>query len=148
MKYIPKNSEERREEAFQYLVKKYYESKMREEESRKRLESYGRFRRWIYKRTKNFKIAGMIVKEIVIKPVGLALMVVSGWFSSVLTIFISPKVIEFIDSIVPSPYNQVVGVVAMFPIGFSPIIIAVVSYAYYVNREIKKRLKEDYGIEI
>lgn len=142
-----KDTEKRREEAMKYLVKKYYESKIREEEFRKKLESYGRLRRWISRRSSNLKIAGMIVKEIIVKPVGMTIAIMSVAFSLILAASTSPKIVEFIDRIVPFPCNVVIGVIVTFPIGFSPAIIAIVSYTYYINKEIKKRLKEDYGIE-
>ena len=113
----------RREEALDYLVTKYYESKISEEELRKRLESYGRVKRWFYRRSMDLKDVGMIVKESVVKPVGIAIMSMSGFFSLILAISTAPKIIRFIDSVVPFPYNVVIGLVVTFPIGFSPMII-------------------------
>jgi len=142
-----KNVEKRREEAMEYLVKKYYESKIHEEELRKKFESYSRIRRWIYKRGMNLKDAGMIFKEIIVRPFGLIIASGSGLFSWYLALRTAPNIHRFIDSIVPSPWNSVIGLITV-PIGWSPLIIAEGLYVYYTQREIRKRLKEDYGIEI
>lgn len=139
--------EERRKEAMEYWVKEYYESKMREEKLRKKLESYGKVRRWAYKRIRNLKVDGMIVKETVVKPLGMTIAAMSGFFSLILAASTAPKIVKFIHSVVPFPYNVVIDVIVTFPIGFSPGIIAEGLYVYYVKKEIKKRLKKDYRIE-
>lgn len=146
--HIPKTSEKRREEAMGYLVKKYYESKMREEEFRKKLESYGRVRRWVYERSRNLQDAGMIVKETVGRPLFWASVALSGWVYMTIVPQITPKIMKFVDSVVPPPYNGPINVVLCFPVGFSFLVVPPAIYAYKVKRELKKRLREDYGIEI
>lgn len=140
--------EKRRKEAMEYLVKKYHESKKREEELKRKLESYSRVRLWMYERSMNLKDACMMFKELVVKPVGITIAVLSGFPSLILAASISPKITQLIDNAFPFPYNEVINIFVCFPIGFALPMIAEVSYAYYVNKEAKKRLKEDYGIEI
>jgi len=133
--------EGRRKKALDYLVEKFYESKMREEEHRRKLESYGRVRGWFYKRSRNLRDAGMIFKEVILKPVGMALGVSSSVLSYLLAVSTAPKIHRFTN-------NVVVGGIITFSIAFCPIIIAESLYAHYVSKEVKKRLREEYGIEV
>lgn len=139
--------EGRRQEALEYLVKNYYESKIHEQKLRKKLESYGRLRRWVYRRSSELRVTGMIFKQVIIKPVGIALCFISGWLTPILAFSVTPGIVRFIDSIVPVPYNAVVDIIVTFPIPFSPLVIAWGLYIHHLKKVIEKRLKEDYGIE-
>ncbi len=139
--------EERRKEALGYLVEKYFESKRREEEFRKKLESYGRVRRWMYERSMQLKDAGMIVREGVVKPFIITTIALSGFFSICLGTTVGPQITKFIETYFPFPFNYMLEVLIIFPIGFSPVILGIV-LNYYVEKRKVKRMLENYGIEI
>lgn len=143
----PEIIEERREKALGYLVEKYFESKRHEEEIRRKLESYGRVRRWVYKRSVQLKDAGMIVREVLVKPAVITLMAFSVFFSILLGMTIAPQIVKFTAVYIPNPFKYVVDVLILFPIGFSPGILGIV-LNYYVEKEKLKRTLKNYGIEI
>jgi hypothetical protein len=145
--YAPKTMEERREKALNYLVEKYFESKKREEELQKKLERYGRVRRWIYKRSITLKNVGTFVKETVVKPVIIYTLACSSVFSMYLGMTIGSQIIKFIESYVPPPFSFVLEVLFLFPIGFSPSILSIV-LNYYLEKKKLKRMLEEYGIKI
>ena len=142
-----KTMEECRKEALDYLVKEYHESIKREEELRKKLEGYGRLRRWIYRKSMDLKVRGMVLKEVVIKPVGVTLVFMSGLFSWYLATATAPKIHKFIDNLVPPPLNKIVSLTTL-PIGWTPVIILGGYYLYVTEKEINTRLKEDYGLKV
>lgn len=140
---MPKDLEKRREDALEYLVRKFYESKMREA----KLKSYGIVRRRIYKIGRGLRDAGMIFREAIVKPVGIATFVISCFLTLELAVLVSPKIVKFIDSLVPFPYNVIINIIVTLPIPFSPLIIGEGLYLYHIKKELEKRLKEEYGIE-
>jgi len=142
----PEIIEERREKALGYLVEKYLESKRHEEEIRRKLESYGRVRRWVYKRSVQSKDAGMIVREVLVKPVVITLMAFSVFFSILLGMAIGPQIVKFTEVYIPHPFKYVVDVLILFPIGFSPGIISVI-LNYDIEKKKLKRILEDHGIK-
>jgi hypothetical protein len=141
----PRTMEERRQDALKYLVEKHFEWKRREEEYRKKLESYGRIRRWVYKRTISLKDAGMIFKETIVKPSIMVIMICSGALSIWLGTTVGQPVINFTRYYVPSPFNYVLDVLILFPVGFSPGITSVILTYYIEKRKVEKLLK-DYGV--
>lgn len=142
----PEAIEERREEALDYLLETYFESKKREEEWIKKLESYGKVRRWFYKRGMNLKYAGIIVKETVVKPVIIYTIVCSTFFSILLGSAIGPQIAKFTAIYIPHPFGYVLDVLILFPIGFSPGMISVI-LNYHIEKKKLKRILEDHGIE-
>jgi len=140
-----KTIEERRQEALKYLVEKHLEQKRHEEEYRKKLESYGKIRRWVYKRIVSLKDVGMIIKETIVKPSIMLIMVCSGFFSIWLGTIIGQQVMGFTRYYLSSPINYVFDVLILFPIGFSPGIISI-TLTYYVEKRKLKKLLEDYGV--
>jgi hypothetical protein len=142
-----KTMEERRQEALKYLVEKHFEWKKREEDHRKKLESYGKIRRWIYKRSISLKDAGMIIKESIVKPFIMVLLIGSGAFSMWLGTMIGQQITKFTQYYVPSPFNYVLDLFILFPLGFSPCIIGVI-LSYYIEKRKMKKLLEDYGVTI
>jgi hypothetical protein len=141
----PKTMEERRQEALEYIVKKHFEWKRREEEYRKKLESYGKIRRWAYKRIIGLRDAGMIIKEVIVKPFIMTIMICSCVFSMLLGMTIGQQFSSFTRYYILSPFNYVIDVLVLFPLGFSPGIISII-LTYYVEKRKIKRLLEDYGI--
>jgi hypothetical protein len=141
----PKTSEERRQEALKYLVEKHFERKRREEEYRKKLESYGRIRRWVYTRSMSVKDAFMVFQEVIVKPAIMTIMICSTLFSIWLGTTVGQQFTKFTIHYIPSPFNYVLDVLVLFPLGFSPGIASVI-LTYYVEKRKIKRLLEDYGV--
>lgn len=145
--FSPLTIEKRRREALGYLVEKYFEGKKREEEYLKKLESYGRFRRWLYKRAVSLKYVGIVVKELVVKPSILTMLICSTYFSVWLGTTLGPKVAEFSAMHISHPSKYVLDVLILFPIGFSPAILSIV-LSYHMEKKKLKRILENYGIRI
>ena len=143
----PLTIEKRRKEALGYLVEKYFEGKKREEEYLKKLESYGRFRRWLYKRAVSLKHVGMVVKELMVKPSIITMLICSTYFSVWLGTTLGPKVAEFTAMHISHPSKYVLDVLILFPIGFSPAILSIV-LNYHMEKKKLKRALENYGIRI
>jgi hypothetical protein len=141
----PKTSEERRQEALEYLVEKHFEWKRREEEYRKKLERYGRIRRWIYTRSMSAKSVFVIIREVIVKPSIMTVMICSGFFSIWLGTTVGQQFSKFTLYHTPSPFNYVLDVLVLFPLGFSPGLISIV-LTYYVEKRKIKKLLEDYGV--
>jgi hypothetical protein len=142
----PEAIEERREEALHYLVETYFELKKREEEYIKKLENYGKIRRWFYRRGMNLKYAGVIVKETMVKPAIIYAIICSTLFSILLGTAIGPQIAKFTAIYIPHPFGYVLDVLILFPIGFSPGIISVI-LNYHIEKKKLKRILEDHGIE-
>jgi len=145
--YKPKTIEERREKTLDYLVKKYSELKKREEEYIKKLESYGKIKRWAYKRSRNLKNACIFAKESIVKPSMIFAMTYSTALSMYLGIRTGSQIAKLTSRYIPLPFNYVLDVLILFPIGFSPGILSII-LGYYLEKERLKRMLEDYGVEI
>jgi len=145
--YKSKTIEERREGALNYLVKKYFELKKREEEYIKKLQSYGRVRRWVYKRSRSLKNAYMFVKESIVEPSIIFAMTYSTALSMYLGIRTGPQIVEFTKGHVPLPFGYVLDVLILFPIGFSPGILSIV-LNYYMEKKRLRRILENYAVKI
>jgi hypothetical protein len=143
----PEAIEERRKEAMRYLLKDYFESKKRREDYMRKLESYGKIRRWFYKRSKSLIYAGMFIKEVIAKPVIIFALACSSAFSMWLGMTVGPIVMRFTETYIISPFDYVLNVVVLFPVGFSPAIISIV-LSYFQEKKKSKRLLETYGIRI
>ena len=136
---------ERREEALDYLVKNYFEEKKREEEYKKKLESYGTVRRWIYKKRIDLRNIFGFVTIVIIKPSILALMTYSTILSLYLGTRIGLQIGDFTMKHIPQPFNYIFDVLILFPIGFSPGILSII-LTYYVEKKRVKRLSQEYGM--
>ena len=145
--FSPLTIEKRRSEALDYLVEEYFEGKKREEEYLKKLESYGRVRRWLYKRAVSLKYVGMVVKELMVKPSILTTLIFSTYFSVWLGTTLGPKVSDFTAMYISHPSKYVLDVLILFPIGFSPAILSIV-LNYHMEKKKLKRTLENYGIRI
>lgn len=143
----PEAIEERRKEAMRFLLKEYFKSKRRQEEYMRKLAGYGKIKRWFYKRSRSLIFAGIFLKEAVAKPAILFAFACSGAFSMWLGITVGPMVIKFTEMHIISPFNYVLNVLVLFPIGFSPVIISIV-VGYFQEKKKLKRLLENYGIRI
>lgn len=140
--------EKRRKKALDDLVKKYLESKKREEALRRKLESYGFIRRWIYKRRAGLKQTFRFLKEAVVKPFFVIAFAFSGWITAMLATSVMPIVGPIIEVSVPLPFNYVLVFLLATCIVFSPFIISLEIYRYFQVKREKKMLREEYGIEI
>jgi hypothetical protein len=140
-----KSMEERRQEALKYLVEKHFEWKRREEEYRRKLESYGKVGGWVYKRIMGLKYSVMIFSEIIVKPFIMTVLICSSIFSLLLGMTVGLQFSEFTRHLVMSPFNDVLNVLVLFPLGFSPSILSII-LTYYVEKRKVKRLLEDYGV--
>jgi hypothetical protein len=136
---------ERREEALDYLVKNYFEEKKREEEYKKKLESYGIVRRWIYKKRIELRNIFAFVTIVIIKPSILALMTYSTILSIYLGTRIGLQITDFTMKYIPLPFNYILDVLILFPIGFSPGILSII-LTYHVEKKRVKRLSQEYGM--
>jgi len=145
-RYKPKTIEERKEEAVDYLVEKYLGSKKREEEYRRKLKSYGKFRRWVFHRIMNLRNACMFVLETFVKPYILFAMAYSTYLSIWFGTKLGPNITKFTQTCVPMPFNHVLDVFILFPIGFSPGILSII-LGYYVEKKKLKKILEDYGVK-
>jgi len=141
----PEAFEKRRKEAIDYLLKEYLETRKRREELQRKLKNYGPVKRWLYMRTMNLKTAGMILKETILKPVILCTAVCSGALSIWLGTVLQPLIMGSIDKYVAFPFNYILNVMILFPIGFSPAIISIV-LSYFQEKKKVKRMLENYGI--
>lgn len=143
-----KTWEERRAKAISFLINTWIDSKRREEEYRKRMGSYGVFRRWLYRRAKNLKNVGMVVKEIILKPIAMFLATSSGGISLYVGTRFGSDFIKFVEHYIPPPYGVILYVPSLFCIGFlPPLIIPSILLYYTVKKEVKARLQE-YGVEM
>lgn len=145
--FISENAEERREEAVTYIVEKYFELKKHEEDYIKKLESYSPVRRWIFERSRNIRTAGSIFKETIAKPVIITMMMFSVFLSILLAIMIGREITWFTQMYLPAPFNYVLDVMILFPIGFSPGVISIVLNYYREKKKLLNLLKS-YGLEI
>jgi hypothetical protein len=142
-----KTVEESREEAVGYIVEKYFEVKKREEDYTKKLESYGTVHRWVFERASNLKTAGMVLKEAIVKPAIITALMGSVIFSILLAMIIGPQITGFTQTYLPSPFNCILDVLILFPIGFSPGIISIVLNYFREKRKLLNLLRS-YGVEI
>ena len=145
---VPKTPEERRKEAMDYLVEKYYEGKEREEKRRIKLESMGRFERLLYEGSEWTKGKLFSFKELVVKPVGLtAAILFSTYGVTLLATGTMYKITEEINRYVPYPLNYPATFFVANAIIFSPFII---SFGLYARREKKreKQMLKEYGIKV
>ncbi|MDH5481625.1 MAG: hypothetical protein OEY22_01910 [Candidatus Bathyarchaeota archaeon] len=140
-----KTVEERREEAVTFIIEKYFDLKKREEDYLRKLESYGRFRRWIFEKSRSLRTAGMIFKETVVKPSIIVMMVFSCFFSIWLGTVVGQPTTKFTQTYVPFPFNYALDVLILFPIGFAPGILSIV-LSYYWEKKKLLRLFQDYGV--
>lgn len=141
-KYIPEAFEARRAEALKYLVEKFIESKVREEELRRKMESYGKLRLWAYKLGIKLKTIGFVVKEIVLKPVAIAVAAISILISTIIAIIIRPLVVAFMSAYLPTQISDVIGGITAFLVAWSPEIIASILYTRHLSNFIRERLQD------
>lgn len=139
--------EERRGEALNYLVEKYFETKKREEEYLRKLESYGRFRRWCYEKGKNLRYMGMVFKELIVKPSVITMMICSTYLSIWLGMTIGARITRFTEMYIPHPFSYMFDVLILFPIGFFPGILSII-LKYYLDKKKLRRILENYGVKI
>jgi hypothetical protein len=143
-------SEERKRAAMNYIVRQHYDARRRREEFQMRLASYGMFQAFLYKRGRSlslrFRVLREVVYELVIKPLGLTLIVLSGLFSFYLATQTAPRIHAVIDRLLPFPYNKIVGAITV-PIGWLPVLVVGVYVSYKTERETRTRLKEEHGWE-
>ena len=140
--------EKRRKEAAEFLVRKYYESKRREEELRKKLESMGKVRRWVYKRITDFKDYSSFFKDAVGTPVGLVVYCLTPFMAAIVTSASIWRIAPLIELNVPFPLNYAAIFITATGLAFSPFIISLEIYDYRETKRKKKRLREEYGIEV
>lgn len=143
----PETIEERRGEALDYLVEKHFQTKEREEECLRRLESYGFVRRWFFKKSNGFRYGATVVKELMVKPSIMVTMIFSTALSVLLGIIIGPQVVKFTAMCIPNPAKYVVDVLILLPTGFSPGIASVI-LNYHFEKKKMLRMLENYGLEI
>jgi hypothetical protein len=143
----PEVIEKRRKEAMEYWVKKYHEDKRYKEELERKLGDMGSVDRWFYKRWLGLKDAGMVVKEGIIKPVGITSLMLSGGLSILLGITAGPYVTKFTGMYIPYPSNYILDVFILFPIGFTPGMLSIIGN-YYLERKREKRMLKNYGLEV
>jgi len=139
--------EERRGKALTYLVENYFETKKREEEYLRKLESYGRFRRWCYEKGNSLKYIGMVVKELIVKPSIITMMLCSTYLSIWLGITIGPRITRFTEMHIAYPFSYVFDVLILFPIGFFPGILSII-LKYHIDKKKLRRILENYGVRI
>lgn len=138
--------EQRRKEALEHLVKKYFETKRREEELRRKLESYGKVKRWLYEKRIGAMQTLSFLRDAVVKPVFLGIFGLSGVFSAILATSIMPSAALFISSIIPFPLDYPVVILLAVCIAFSPFIVSMELYRHFEMKREKKRIREEYGI--
>lgn len=143
----PERKAERRKKALDYLVKNYFDMKKREEEYAKKIENYGTIKRWIYRKSINFKNNFTFVASTIVQPSIMILMVYSTALSLYLGMRIGPYIADFIRNFVPQPFNYILDVLIIFPIGFSPGILSIV-LGYYLEKKRLERMLREYGVEI
>lgn len=143
--FTPEAVEQRRKEAMEYLLRKYLENKKRQEELERKLNNYDPFRRWLYKRWRSLRFAGLVFKEAIAKPVILSAAVCSAVFSIWLGTTISPIIARFTQTYIFYPFNYVVDLLILFPIGFSPVLISI-TLGYLQEKRKLKRIMENYGV--
>lgn len=133
-----------------YIVRQHYDAGRRQEEFRRKLESYGKFRAFLYERGRGlnlrFRVLMEVLLELVIKPLGITLVALSGLGSFYLATQTAPKLHAFIDGILPFPYNKIIGTVTV-PIGWIPVLVVGGYVSYKTEKETRKRLKEEHGWE-
>jgi len=139
--YNLKTVEERRREALDYLVEKYFESKKREEEYLKKLKSYGKIRKWAYTGVMNLKGYFVFVKEALVKPFIIAAMTYSTYISIWFGMKFGSHITGFTQMYVPTPINHALDVLILFPIGFSPGILSIILTYYIEKRDLQRILK-------
>jgi hypothetical protein len=141
--------EERRAEALKHIVKKHREMKRREEELRKKLESYGRMQRWLYRRRAGLQQSWSFFKDFVVKPISIGLFGVSGMFSAILATVTMPRAAPLIQRLLPFPllYYPIIFLLAIC-IAFSPFIVSMEAYRHVEMERQRKRLREEHGIVI
>ena len=140
--------EKRRRKALDDLVRKYLESKKREEDLKRKLESYGFVRRWIYKRRAGLKQTFSFLREALVKPFFIMAFAFSGWITAILATSIMPVLGPIIEANVPFPFNYTIVFFLATCIVFSPFIISLEIYRHFQVKRERKILKEEYGIEI
>ncbi len=141
----PETLVRRRAEALDYLVKNYFETKKREEEYIEKMERYGTVRRWIYRRSMNLKNNLTFVTRTILKPSIMMLMIYSTALSLYLGTRVGPEIAEFTRRYVPQPFNYMLDVLVIFPIGFSPGILSI-AMNYYLEKKMLNRILQEYGV--
>ena len=145
--YNPKTVEERRREALNYLVEKYFESKKREEEYLKKLKSHGKIWKWTYIGVMNLKGYFIFVKEALVKPFIIAAMTYSTYISIWFGMKFGSHITRFTQTYVPTPINHALDVLILFPIGFSPGILSII-LTYYMEKRDLQRILKMHGLKI
>ena len=143
----PLTLEERRREAMDYLVAKYYESKKREEDYIKKIRSYGKIRRWTYQIFQSIKEFLFFIKEIIAKPVIITLMAYSTYISLWFGTKYGPYVSRLTKMYIPSPLNHILDLLILFPIGFLPGILSIL-FTYYVQKRELRRILQTYNLKL
>lgn len=141
----PETLVERRQEALNYLVKNYFETKKREEEFTEKMERYGTVRRWIYRKSMNWKNTITFVTRTILKPSIMVLMIYSTVLSLYLGTRVGPEIAEFTRRYVPQPFNYVLDVLVIFPIGFSPGLLSI-ALNYYLEKKMLNKILQEYGV--
>ncbi len=133
-----------------YIVRQHYSAKRQQEEFRRKLASYGKFRAFLYKRGRSLdlrlRVLTDVLLELVIKPLGITLIALSGLASFYLATQTAPTIHAIIDGVLPFPYNKIVGTITV-PIGWIPVLAVGGYVSYKTERETRKRLKEEHGWE-
>ena len=145
--YEPEIIEERREVALDYLVKNYFEKKKLKEEYLRKIQSHGPFIRWFYRSSRSIKSTLLFIKETVIRPTVIAIMMYSTALSLYVGMRIGPEIAKLTGTHFPYPLNYLLDVLIIFPIGFSPGILSIV-LGYYVEKKKIERIIIDYGISM
>ncbi len=143
----PETLIERREKALDYLVKNYFEVKKREEEHKKKMESYGTIRGWVYERSMNLKNILTFMTRTIVKPSIMLLMTYSTALSLYLGMRVGPQIAQLTGRYIPHPFNYIFDVFIIFPIGFSPGILSVV-LNYHLEKKTLNRILKEYGLRI
>ena len=88
----------------------------------------------------------MFVTEAFVKPNILFAMAYSTYLSIWFGIKLGPSITKFTQTHVSIPFNYVLDVLILFPIGFSPGIVSII-LGYYVEKKKLKKILNDYGIK-
>lgn len=143
----PKSLEKRRRVAVDYLVNKHFEYKEREEEYLRRLENYGKLRRWLHIRYTSLRRRFTFTLDTIIKPS----ILIALTYSTVLSVWIGSRfgsgITKLTITYIPNPLNYIFDILILFPIGFSPALLSIY-LNYYLQKQLLKRELEYYGIKI
>ncbi|MGD8565847.1 MAG: hypothetical protein PVF96_05820 [Candidatus Bathyarchaeota archaeon] len=145
--YEPEIIEERREEALNFLVNDYFEKKKTEEEYLKKIQSHGVFIRWLYKSGRSVRNGLVFIRETIVRPTIIAIMLYSTALSLYLGIRVGSEIARLTGIYFPFPLNNILDVLIIFPIGFSPGILSI-TLGYFVEKKKIERVIIDYGISM